>query len=178
MKKKLLSLALVIILGMLLCSCSGNSTEKMFGVKLPSGKKLELYMSREKAEDIMSDYEYEYNDVFHTYDYGFISLAYTEGLLTSIKISGDSDVKLLNGLGIGSTDYEKYGFELDGQHFDSNINYKQTGDKYEQNDAVNIRDMEFKDGIQAYISISKENKEITYINISDIYSSVLNKYDE
>lgn len=62
-------------------------------------------MSREKAEDIMSDYEY--NDFFHTYDYGFISLAYTEGLLSSIKFSGDSDVTLLNGLGLGSTDYEK-----------------------------------------------------------------------
>lgn len=176
MKKKLLSLALVIILGMLLCSCSGNSTEKMFGVKLPSGKKLELYMSREKAEDIMSDYEYEYDDFSHIYDYGFIRLAYTEGLLTSIDFTEGSDVTLLNGLGIGSTDYEKYGFELDG-YINTGISYKKTDGKYEKTDA-NLRDMEFKEGIIVTIYVSLENKEITDICIADTYSSVLGEFDE
>ena len=65
MKKKILSFALVIIFSMLLCSCSGNSPDKMFSVKLPSGEKLELYMSRDKVEEIMSSYEYDYNDHSH-----------------------------------------------------------------------------------------------------------------
>ena len=177
MKKKILSLALIIILGILLCSCSGDSTEKMFGVKLPSGKKLELYMSREKAESIMSNYEYEYDDIFHIYDYGFIRLAYTEGILTSIDFGEDSDVTLLNGLGIGSTDYQKYGFEFQGQYLNTGISYKKVNGKYEQTD-TDLRDMEFKDGIIVTIVISKENKEITYITIGDTYSSVLGEFDE
>ena len=177
MKKKLLSLALVIILGMLLCSCSGNSTEKMFGVKLPSGKKLELYMSREKAEDIMSDYEYEYDDYFHVYDYGFIELRYTDGLVSYIYCTDESEAAFLNGLGIGSTNYEEYGFMMDGQHSGSIINYKQLDGKYEKSDEYN-KDMEFKEGIQVYIKTSKETKEITALSVYDIYSGFWRDYDE
>ena len=112
MKKKILSFALVIIFSMLLCSCSGNSPDKMFSVKLPSGEKLELYMSRDKVEEIMSSYEYDYNDHSHIYDYGFIKLAYTDGELSYLYSYGDNGVTFLNGLGFGSTDYEKYGFQL------------------------------------------------------------------
>jgi hypothetical protein len=43
MKKKLLFLVLVFMMGMLLCSCSGDSPNKMLGVKLPSGEKLQIY---------------------------------------------------------------------------------------------------------------------------------------
>ena len=50
MKKKGLLFVFILILGMLLCSCSGDSPDKMTGVKLPSGEKLELYMSRDKVE--------------------------------------------------------------------------------------------------------------------------------
>ena len=122
MKKKILSFALVIIFSMLLCSCSGNSPDKMFSVKLPSGEKLELYMSRDKVEEIMSSYEYDYNDHSHIYDYGFIKLAYTDGELSYLYSYGDNGVTFLNGLGFGSTDYEKYGFKLDGQHAESIMN--------------------------------------------------------
>ena len=59
MKKKGLLLVFMLILGMLLCSCSGDSPDKMTGVKLPSGEKLELYMSRVKVEELMSSYDYE-----------------------------------------------------------------------------------------------------------------------
>ena len=46
MKKKILSFALVIIFSMLLCSCSGNSPDKMFSVKLRSVYK-ELHADHE-----------------------------------------------------------------------------------------------------------------------------------
>lgn len=102
MKKKGLLLVFMLILGMLLCSCSGDSPDKMTGVKLPSGEKLELYMSRDKVEELMSSYDYEV--MLKKYNYGFVTLGYTDGLLSYISFSNDSKTKLLNGLGIGSTD--------------------------------------------------------------------------
>ncbi len=58
MKKKGL---LLFIMWKCLCSCSGDSPDKMTGVKLPSGEKLELYMSRDKVEELMSSYDYRSN---------------------------------------------------------------------------------------------------------------------
>ena len=66
MKKKLLFLVLVFMMGMLLCSCSGDSPNKMLGVKLPSGEKLQLYMSRDKVEEILSPYEYIKDVIYMT----------------------------------------------------------------------------------------------------------------
>lgn len=68
MKKKGLLFVFMLILGMLLCSCSGDSPDKMTGVKLPSGEKLELYMSRDKVEELMSSYDYEV--MLKKYNYG------------------------------------------------------------------------------------------------------------
>lgn len=83
MKKKGLLFVFMLILGMLLCSCSGDSPDKMTGVKLPSGEKLELYMSRDKVEELMSSYDYEV--MLKKYNYGFVTLGYTDGLLSYIS---------------------------------------------------------------------------------------------
>lgn len=179
MKKKILSFALVIIFSMLLCSCSGNSPDKMFGVKLPSGEKLELYMNRDKVEEIMSSYEYDYNDHSHIYDYGFIKLAYTDGELSCLYSYGDNGVTFLNGLGFGSTDYEKYGFQLDGQHAGSIMNYKLVDGKYEQMGLINFSkiDEEYKEYIQVYIAIDKATKKIQAISTGDAYA-IMGNMDE
>ena len=151
MKKKLLFLVLVFMMGMLLCSCSGDSPNKMLGVKLPSGEKLQLYMSRDKVEEILSPYEYIKRR--NIYDYGFMDLRYTDDLLTFIYCREDSGATFFNGLGIGSTDYEKYGFEYNEEKKYTVINYKKTGGKYEQIEDYDSS-LEFKEGIQVYLEIS------------------------
>lgn len=171
MKKKILSLALVIIFSILLCSCSGKSPDKMFGVKLPSGEKLELYMSRDKVEEIMSSYDYDYNSERCIYDYDFIRLAYTDGLLSYFYISGDDNgITLLNGLGFGSTDYEKYGFQSEGLR--SIVDYKLSNGKYEQTEQINFQeiDVEYKEYIQTYVIIDKATNEVHDICIADAYA--------
>lgn len=175
MKKNLLFLVLVFMMGMLLCSCSGDSPNKMLGVKLPSGEKLQLYMSRDKVEEIMSQYEYTKRDKI--YDYGFMDLRYTDGLLTFIYCREDSGATFFNGLGIGSTDYEKYGFGYNEEKKYTVINYKKTGGKYEQIEDYD-RSLEFKEGVQVYLEISEEDKSVTTIAVHDIYCGNRSEFDE
>lgn len=176
MKKKGLLLVFMLILGMLLSSCSGDSPDKMTGVKLPSGEKLELYMSRDKVEELMSSYDYEIK-LMH-FDYGFVTLGYTDGLLSYISFSDDSKTKLLNGLGIGSTDYEKYGFQLDGQHVNSELMFQKVNGKYEKIDnAKQARDLEFQEGFDAAIVVS-DDKGIDKVLICDLYTIVWHDFEE
>ena len=176
MKKKGLLFVFMLILGMLLCSCSGDSPDKMTGVKLPSGEKLELYMSRDKEEELMSSYDYEV--MLKKYNYGFVTLGYTDGLLSYISFSNDSKTKLLNGLGIGSTDYEKYGFQLDGQHVNTDLLFQKVNGKYEKIDsAEQARDFEFQEGFDAGIIVSDDNKVDTVI-ICDLYTVIWGDYEE
>ena len=67
-------------------------------------------MSRADVEKIMGDEEYKL--VNNTYDYGYITLGYTDGLLSYISFNGDSTVSLLNGLSLGDTNYDKYDFTV------------------------------------------------------------------
>ena len=85
----------------------------------------------------------------------------------------------LNGLGFGSTDYEKYGFQLDGQHAESIMNYKLVDGKYEQMGLINFSkiDEEYKEYIQVYIAIDKATKEIQAISTGDAYA-IMGNMDE
>lgn len=172
MKKKMLCLVTALLLGVLLCACSGSSAEKMFGVKLPSGDKLKLYMDRADVEKIMGDEEYELvNDV---YDYGYITLGYTDGLLSYITFDGDSTVSLLNGLSLGDTNYDKYDFTIYQDH-DGNAFYKNNNGKYELTDTFDTN-MEFQDGVTVSIFISSE-KKVKSVMILDSYVASVRRLD-
>ena len=147
----------------------------MLGVKLPSGEKLQLYMSRDKVEEILSSYEY--TKKYDIYDYGFMDLRYTDDLLTFIYCWEDSGATFFNGLGIGSTDYEKYGFEYNEGKKYTVINYKKAGGEYEQIEDYDSS-LEFKEGIQVYLEISEEDKSVTTIAVHDIYCGNRMEFDE
>ena len=172
MKKKMLCLVTALLLGVLLGACSGSSAEKMFGVKLPSGDKLKLYMSRADVEKIMGDEEYKL--VNNTYDYGYITLGYTDGLLSYISFNGDSTVSLLNGLSLGNTNYDKCDFTVYNDK-DGNAYYKNNNGKYELTDTFDPK-MEFQDGVTVTIYLSSE-KKVESVMVLDSYVAMVRRLD-
>ena len=172
MKKKMLCLVTALLLGVLLGACSGSSAEKMFGVKPPSGDKLKLYMSRADVEKIMGDEEYKL--VNNTYDYGYITLGYTDGLLSYISFNGDSTVSLLNGLSLGDTNYDKYDFTVYNDK-DGNAYYKNNNGKYELTDNFDPK-MEFQDGVTVTIYLSSE-KKVESVMVLDSYVAMVRRLD-
>ena len=147
MKKKMLCLVTALLLGVFLGACSGSSAEKMFGVKLPSGDKLKLYMSRADVEKIMGDEEYKLVN---------------------------STVSLLNGLSLGDTNYDKYDFTVYNDK-DGNAYYKNNNGKYELTDTFDPK-MEFQDGVTVTIYLSSE-KKVESVMVLDSYVAMVRRLD-